>query len=268
MALLFSYGTLQQPAVQQSTFGRRLHGTPAVLLGFLLDVLRVDDERFVAESGSAEHAIVRFTGRSDDRVPGMALEVTEDELARSDAYEPAGYVRMRGAIESGQQVWVYAAAQTGDEAIRFEWATAQDVPAMERCRAVDPEVGPADPRMAAYLNGTHHPQQALSARTALVAMSGADVVGYIAGHATTRFDCAGEVQYLYVAPAFRRRGVAKGMLRRLASWFAAQQIDRVCVNVNPDSQGAAPFYRRLGATPINAHWCIWQDIGALREDVT
>ena len=40
MPLLFSYGTLQQPAVQLSTFGRLLQGTPDELLGFEQSVLR------------------------------------------------------------------------------------------------------------------------------------------------------------------------------------------------------------------------------------
>jgi hypothetical protein len=34
MALLFSYGTLQQPDVQRATFGRLLRGEPDALVGF------------------------------------------------------------------------------------------------------------------------------------------------------------------------------------------------------------------------------------------
>jgi GNAT superfamily N-acetyltransferase len=132
---------------------------------------------------------------------------------------------------------------------------------MERCRAADHAAGPADARMAAYLDGKHHPQRALGARTAFVALAEDEMVGYIAGHATTRHGCAGEVQYLYVASAFRRRGVAGMLLRCLAVWFADHGIHRVCVNVNVESQGAAPFYRQLGAAPLNQHWYIWDDIG-------
>jgi GNAT superfamily N-acetyltransferase len=43
-------------------------------------------------------------------------------------------------------------------------------------------------------------------------LAGDAVVGYIAGHRTTRHHCAGEVQYLFVAPAYRRRGVATALL--------------------------------------------------------
>lgn len=109
MPLLFSYGTLQREAVQLSTFGRRLRGEPDELVGFEQSVLRIEDPAFVATSGKADHAIVRFTGRDDSRVKGTALEVTEDELARADAYEPAGYARVAATLASGRWAWVYAA---------------------------------------------------------------------------------------------------------------------------------------------------------------
>jgi hypothetical protein len=107
MPLLFSYGTLQQESVQLATFGRRLHGWPDELVGFALSTQRVEDPAFVATSGKAVHAIVRRTGRNDDRVRGTVLEVTDEELAMADAYEPAGWERLPGTVASGTQVWVY-----------------------------------------------------------------------------------------------------------------------------------------------------------------
>jgi catechol 2,3-dioxygenase-like lactoylglutathione lyase family enzyme len=111
MRLLFSYGTLQQEAVQLAAFGRLLRGQPDELVGFELGVIRIEDPAFVARSGKAEHAIVRWNGRDDSRVRGMAFEVTDDELALADRYEPAGYVRVSAKLASGQQAWVYAAAR-------------------------------------------------------------------------------------------------------------------------------------------------------------
>jgi GNAT superfamily N-acetyltransferase len=148
----------------------------------------------------------------------------------------------------------------------YREATSADVPAMERCRAADVAAGPADTRMAAYLEGEHHPQQALAARAAIVALTGDDVVGYIAAHATTRYGCAGEVQYLYVAPAYRRRGVARQLLRSAARWLQAQGIRRVCVNANLETEGAVPFYVTQGATPLNRYWYVWEDVSALLAD--
>ena len=111
MAILFSYGTLQRPEVQRAAFGRSLEGRAAELVGWALGTFRVADPAFVASSGTAEHAIVRYTGCPADRVRGTALEVTEAELAAADAYEPAGYARVAVTLASGEAAWVYAAAE-------------------------------------------------------------------------------------------------------------------------------------------------------------
>ena len=110
MPLLFSYGTLQQEAVQRSTFGRLLDGQPDELVGFEQSLLKIEDPAFVAASGKAHHAIVKFTGRSDSRVRGTAFELTDAELASADRYEPAGYTRVSTTLASGRQAWVYAEA--------------------------------------------------------------------------------------------------------------------------------------------------------------
>ena len=111
MPLLFSYGTLQQEAVQLSTFGRVLAGQPDELVGFEQSLLTVADPDFVAASGKAQHAVVRFTGRPDSRVRGTVFEVSESELARADRYEPAGYTRVSATLASGKEAWVYADAR-------------------------------------------------------------------------------------------------------------------------------------------------------------
>ena len=41
----------------------------------------------------------------------MAFEVTEDELVRSDRYEPDGYKRISTVLASGKNAWVYADAR-------------------------------------------------------------------------------------------------------------------------------------------------------------
>ncbi len=110
MPLLFSYGTLRDAAVQFSTFGRLLRGEDDELVGFEQSVLEIVDQAFVTASGKSQHAIVKFNGREDSRVPGTALEVTDAELAKSDHYEPAGYKRVLAKLASGRDAWVYADA--------------------------------------------------------------------------------------------------------------------------------------------------------------
>jgi len=104
---LFSYGTLQLPAVQQANFGRLLEGTPDTLIGYLLDKLEITDEEVIAESGERFHWIAVKTGRAEDRVPGVIFEITAEELAEADVYEAEEYARVEEAFESGAKAWVY-----------------------------------------------------------------------------------------------------------------------------------------------------------------
>jgi hypothetical protein len=111
MPLLFSYGTLQDESVQRSTFGRPLRGEPDELVGFERAIFTIEDPAFVASSGRADHAIVRPSAEGDGRVRGTVLELTDDDLALSDRYEPAGYARVLAPLASGRRAWVYADAR-------------------------------------------------------------------------------------------------------------------------------------------------------------
>ncbi len=90
---------------------------------------------------------------------------------------------------------------------------------MEACHVTKDGVIPYDGRMAAYLEGYHHPQKALLPRVGYVAVADGTVVGYIAGHLTTRNACAAEVQYLFVSPDYRRNGIGTALLKLMAAWF-------------------------------------------------
>ncbi|HET9513254.1 MAG TPA: GNAT family N-acetyltransferase [Gemmatimonadales bacterium] len=152
--------------------------------------------------------------------------------------------------------------------IHYREATSGDVPEMARCRLSDPAAGPADQRMAAYLGGRHHPQQALAPRVACLARVDGAVVGYIAGHLTRRFGCDGELQYLFVAPSYRGTEVAGELLRFLARWFTRQGAVRICVNVEPSNAAARAFYARHGATQLSAPWFVWSDIAVVHDGST
>ncbi len=108
MPLLFSYGTLQQDAVQLSTFGRPLAGHPDALPGFEQSFVPVEDPQILAAGGRTQHANVTFTGSSDSRVNGTVFEITDAELAAADRYEQlAAYERIAAVLASGKQAWVY-----------------------------------------------------------------------------------------------------------------------------------------------------------------
>jgi hypothetical protein len=63
----------------------------------------------VTTSGKTDHKIVTFTGRRDDRIEGVVFELSAEELAGADNYEPDGYVRISTTLASGKEAWVYAA---------------------------------------------------------------------------------------------------------------------------------------------------------------
>lgn len=116
MPLLFSYGTLQEEAVQRLTFGRLLEGERDELPGFEPSRVRNEDPQEAAASGRTHHANVTFNGRSDSRVSGTVFEITDAELAAADEYErPAAYKRITAVLASGKQAWVYVAAGTAPE---------------------------------------------------------------------------------------------------------------------------------------------------------
>ncbi|HJZ72988.1 MAG TPA: GNAT family N-acetyltransferase [Vicinamibacterales bacterium] len=147
----------------------------------------------------------------------------------------------------------------GAQALQYRRATVADVPRMARSRESDATAGPADPRMAAYLDGRHHPRLALEPRVAYVALEGDAVVGYIAGHLTTRYDCDGELQYLFVAREHRRQGVASALLRLLRGWFGEHHAVRICVDVEPGNVAGRAFYAANGATPLNSGWLVFTE---------
>jgi GNAT superfamily N-acetyltransferase len=120
-------------------------------------------------------------------------------------------------------------------------------------------------RLSAYLAGTASPRFALSDRVVRVAVAGGAPAGFIAGHLTRRFDCQGELQWINVARAHRRFGIASELLRWLAGWFLRHDARRVCVNVEPDNAAARTFYTRHCAEPLGSHWLVWSDIAVVLD---
>jgi GNAT superfamily N-acetyltransferase len=145
-------------------------------------------------------------------------------------------------------------------AIEFRTAEPADIAQMAAIRAK--ESGTAAfwaNRLAAYLNGEHSPQQALSARAAYVAMEASQLVGFVVGHSTHRFGCDGELQWINVIEERRGKGIAGMLVARIGEWFVEQQASRICVNVSPENAVARKLYTKCGALPLNDHWMVWKD---------
>ncbi|KAA9105585.1 gamma-glutamylcyclotransferase family protein [Microbacterium rhizomatis] len=114
--LLFSYGTLQDPAVQLDTFGRIVQSEDGVLPGYTVDYTVISDPRVVEVSRLATHPIVRATGNALDKVTGQVLHLTEDELDAADEYEVSLYRRIPVVLASGAHAFAYVTAGLPDQA--------------------------------------------------------------------------------------------------------------------------------------------------------
>lgn len=140
-------------------------------------------------------------------------------------------------------------------------ATSEDVLGMASIRALYWE-SPAFwmQRIGGYLAGSYSPQQALALRCSFVAVHGLQVAGFVAGHHSLRLECDGELQWLDVAPEWRRRGIAAQLLGAMLGWFAANAMHRICVNVEPANEAARALYSKFGAAPFGDFWMIWDDV--------
>jgi gamma-glutamylcyclotransferase (GGCT)/AIG2-like uncharacterized protein YtfP len=108
--LLFSYGTLQDKAVQLANFGRELAGQQDAMLGYSKNWVEITDPQVLATSGKTHHPIVAPSTEQGTSVEGRVFQITEQELAAADAYEVSDYKRVSVALASGLTAWVYVQA--------------------------------------------------------------------------------------------------------------------------------------------------------------
>jgi acyl-CoA thioesterase FadM len=107
---LFSYGTLQDPAVQRANFGRELTGHRDLLPGYEISMIAISDPAVVATSGKPNHTIIDPSSRIEDEVAGSVFQISAQELAAADRYEVAEYKRVSVRLKSGRKAWVYVRA--------------------------------------------------------------------------------------------------------------------------------------------------------------
>ena len=108
MPLLFSYGTLRQPEVQKELFGEVVASSPDTLHGWVEREVVISDPEVVRLSGSAVHpALVPGKGAP---IEGLALELSDAQLAAADDYEVSDYARVEVTLASGREAFVYVSA--------------------------------------------------------------------------------------------------------------------------------------------------------------
>jgi len=100
MAYLFSYGSLQDGAVQEAVFKRKLKGWPDELPGFKLS----------KSKAYGSYPIVVRTGITSQKISGMAYRIDPEELEHADAYEGYEYKRILVDLVSDKKAWLYIGA--------------------------------------------------------------------------------------------------------------------------------------------------------------
>lgn len=105
--MLFSYGTLQDKAVQLANFGRELVGNADQMIGYTQSLVEITDPDVLAASGKTHHPIITASADTEDLVAGTVFQISDEELAAADAYEVADYKRIAVELASGITAWVY-----------------------------------------------------------------------------------------------------------------------------------------------------------------
>ncbi|MFN0120934.1 MAG: gamma-glutamylcyclotransferase family protein [Blastocatellia bacterium] len=112
---LFSYGSLQQEAVQLATYGRKLKGQPDALAGYCFTLIPVKAQNAAAHPGVTHHRNLQLTGSASDLIEGTVFTLSPAELVQTDGYEaPDDYHRVPVQLRSGIRAWVYRNLEAGE----------------------------------------------------------------------------------------------------------------------------------------------------------
>ncbi|HLV14922.1 MAG TPA: AAA family ATPase [Xanthomarina sp.] len=107
--LLFSYGSLKSKQVQLEHFGRELKGTADSLSGYKLTDLEIKDTTVIKIDKTDILSIASKSREVTDKIEGLVLEITGEELVQIDKFGLSNYKRIKETTNSGAEVWVYVA---------------------------------------------------------------------------------------------------------------------------------------------------------------
>ena len=102
---LFTYGTLQNEAIQLDLFGRTLKGEVDHIKGFRVQELRFTSDHPEVPRRAYPAAI--YTANPTDMIRGKVYRLSESELKQADQYETEAYSRIEVLLASGITAWIY-----------------------------------------------------------------------------------------------------------------------------------------------------------------
>ena len=113
-------------------------------------------------------------------------------------------------------------------------------------------------RWGTYFRG-ESPQTSKPERIVFKAVIDGNILGYIAGHLTTRYDKDVEIQSFYILKEYQRKGLGKTLLSLFINWLKDNGANSLCVGIWPDNPYKA-FYLKHCGQYLNAHWIYWDDL--------
>ena len=107
--LIFSYGTLQNEAIQKSLFGRTLIGMEDELIGYKMELINLSNDP-LNSSVKRTYPIVIPTRNKNQLIKGFVYQLSKKELSIADEYEGQAYDRVEVTLKSGTKSWLYTKA--------------------------------------------------------------------------------------------------------------------------------------------------------------
>ena len=100
MENLFVYGTLRDFGVQKEVIGRAVIGFKDGLKGYRESEIEIEGEKYPV-----------LIPDKTNTIEGLVLSVSPRELRLIDEYETEAYRRIKVALKSGIETWVYVKAE-------------------------------------------------------------------------------------------------------------------------------------------------------------
>ncbi|MCW3090437.1 MAG: family N-acetyltransferase [Ferruginibacter sp.] len=118
-------------------------------------------------------------------------------------------------------------------------------------------------RWQTYFKG-ESPNGSKSGRLILKAEIGDKIVGFIAGHLTTRYEKDAEIQSFYVLKEYQRKRIGTDLFHTLTGWMMEQGVRSLCVGFALENKYQA-FYLKKGGRYLNPHWICWDNLEEIAQ---
>lgn len=120
-------------------------------------------------------------------------------------------------------------------------------------------------RWQTYFDGKS-PQSSFPQKIILKAIQEDKIIGYLAGHFSSRYNLEAEIQSFYVLKEFQRQGIGKALLQKYVEWLLDNERKSLCVGFNPANKYKS-FYEKFGGLYLNEHWIYWNDLERLNRNL-